>query len=197
MHIEQFVLAYRIEQDQIRAMLPGDFESLRPVLRINTEIQKTAETTAVYIEFNTPVSGHSKNGWLNIANWSSSNTDIECLKNNKTTVIRTPFFELTYTLVGMQGGCPAEKNNDGCFYLGNGLVFKPSEVIHENKEYCDSRFAWLFSDHDACGRSTGETLPAFREDKKTAYEPIELTAQNAAAIPCQQVLGNYVVIFER
>ena len=39
MKIEQFVMAYEAEQDRIRAMLPGGFESLRPVLRINTEIR--------------------------------------------------------------------------------------------------------------------------------------------------------------
>ena len=39
MKVEQFVMAYKIEQDRIRAMLPDGFESLRPVLRINAEIR--------------------------------------------------------------------------------------------------------------------------------------------------------------
>lgn len=36
--IEQFVMAYGVEQDRVRALLPEGFESLRPVLRINEEI---------------------------------------------------------------------------------------------------------------------------------------------------------------
>ena len=43
MKIEQFVMAYEAEQDRIRAMLPEGFESLRPVLRINTEIRDDRE----------------------------------------------------------------------------------------------------------------------------------------------------------
>ena len=37
--IEQFVMAYGVEQDRIRALLPEDYESLRPVLRINAELR--------------------------------------------------------------------------------------------------------------------------------------------------------------
>lgn len=39
MKVEQFVMAYKVEQDKIRAMLPKGFASLRPVLRINCEIR--------------------------------------------------------------------------------------------------------------------------------------------------------------
>ena len=38
MQIEQFVMAYHAEQDRLRALLPDDFTSLRPVLRINAEL---------------------------------------------------------------------------------------------------------------------------------------------------------------
>ena len=38
MNVEQFVMAYLVEQDRVRALLPEGFESLRPVLRINAEI---------------------------------------------------------------------------------------------------------------------------------------------------------------
>lgn len=57
MHIEQFVMAYKIEQDRIRALLPEGFTSLRPVLRINAEIR---DGQGVYVEFNTPVEGKGK-----------------------------------------------------------------------------------------------------------------------------------------
>ena len=39
MKVEQFVMAYKAEQDRLRAMLHEGFESLRPVLRINAEIR--------------------------------------------------------------------------------------------------------------------------------------------------------------
>ena len=39
MRVEQFVMAYHVEQDRLRAMLPRGFESLRPVLRFNAELR--------------------------------------------------------------------------------------------------------------------------------------------------------------
>mgnify|MGYP004513685255 CR=1 FL=1 len=39
MKVEQHVMAYEAEQDRLRALLPGGFVSLRPVLRINAEIR--------------------------------------------------------------------------------------------------------------------------------------------------------------
>lgn len=52
MKIEQFVMAYGVEQDRLRAMLPEGFASLRPVLRINAEIR---DGRTGYVEFNTAV----------------------------------------------------------------------------------------------------------------------------------------------
>ena len=52
MRVEQYVMAYSAEQDRIRAVLPEDYESLRPVLRINAEIRDGAEGD---VELNTAV----------------------------------------------------------------------------------------------------------------------------------------------
>ena len=38
---------------------------------------------------------------------------------------------------------------------------------------------------------------AFAEEEKECYGKLPLTAENAAAIPCRQVLGSYIVRFER
>lgn len=38
MKVEQFVMAYEVEQDRLRAFLPNGFSSLRPVLRIKAEV---------------------------------------------------------------------------------------------------------------------------------------------------------------
>ena len=190
--IEQFVMAYLIEQDRIRAMLPEGYESLRPVLRINSEIRD--EKTA-YLEFNTPVRCDGKRGWLNIGHWVSPEVRFE--RDNGAVAIDTPFLHLTYKGTGTMGGCPAEKDNDGCFFPGEEPSFRPKEIIENNKEFCDCEFAWSFNDGDAAGRSLGKTLPAFAQETANIYPHKELTADNAAAILCRQVLGAYVVRFSR
>ena len=184
-------MAYKVEQDRIRAMLPDGFESLRPVLRINAEIR---DEKSVYLEFNTPVAFENRRGWLNIANWSVEN-GLSFRREGKKVTISAPFFELIYQGVGIQGGCPAERNNDGCFF-GDG-TFRHNEKINENKEFCDCEFAWKFHETDACGKSEGKTIPVFKEEISANYERMALTAENAAAIPCEQVLGAYIVRFER
>ncbi|MBQ8734014.1 MAG: hypothetical protein IJY76_05945 [Anaerotignum sp.] len=123
MKVDQYVMAYRVEQDRLRAMLPDGFTSLRPVLRINAEL-RTGEKETLYLEYNTPVEGFGKRGWLNIARWESPTTEISYTKHEKSTTFHLPFLEITYTGVGLVGGCPAEKDNDGCFY---GDAFVPAE----------------------------------------------------------------------
>ena len=72
-----------------------------------------------------------------------------------------------------------------------------SEKTTAKTEFCDCEFAWHFHDGDAHGVSIGKTLPAVSEPETTSYAQQELTAENAASIPCQQVLGSYIVRFER
>ena len=203
--VEQFVMAYLIEQDRIRAMLPEGYESLRPVFRINTEIR---DDSVLYVEFNTPVEAGGRRGWLNIANWESTHDDISFVRNpaagdndgtgrKETVHITAPFFELTYTGTGIEGGCPEEKDNEGCYYIGNDIEFRPAETITENKESCDCSFAWKFHYGDAQGRSEGRTIPAYNTPQEKKYAAIPLSAENAAAIPCLQVLGAYIVRFTR
>lgn len=200
MKVEQFVMAYKVEQDRLRALLPKAFESLRPVLRINAEIRSVTDTDSglnnvYYIEFNTPVTGYGKRGWFNIANWSSSDNDISVYKNGRTTTFKTPFLEISYTAIGITGGCPAEKDNDGCFYSSE---FIPAEKIDAYREFCNCRFAWKFNKNDANGISTeGKSIPAFASESEITYKKEAPTPENAAKIPCQQVLGSYSVIFNR
>lgn len=126
MQVEQYVMAYGIEQDRIRAIIPEGFVSLRPVLRINAEIQDNSNG---YLEFNTPVEKDGNRGWLNIGYW-------------------------------------------------NEVQLK-------------------FTEKDAHGVSIGKTLPAYPQEPETTYPRDTFTAENAAKIPCRQVLGTYKVIFER
>lgn len=57
MRVEQFVMAYGVEQDRLRAILPDGFVSLRPVLRINAEIRDEKDS---YVELNTAVERNGK-----------------------------------------------------------------------------------------------------------------------------------------
>lgn len=101
--------------------------------------------------------------------------------------------------MGIEGGCPAEKDNDGCFFrdTDGSFIFRPAEKIDSNKEFCDCEFAWKFNDGDAHGVSIGKTIPAFFEESSRQYARQAFTAENAAAIPCRQVLGSYIVRFTR
>lgn len=199
MKVKQFVMAYKVEQDRVRALLPTGFESLRPVLRINAEIRDKGENETVYLEFNAPVEYQGRRGWLNIARWESPATEFSYTESGSTTTFTSDFLSIAWTGVGLQGGCPAEKDNDGCFFIDNGnLSFRPNEFINSRKEFCSCSFQWKFNPGDACGKSTdSKSVPAFMTEQMHTYEKAALTAQNAAAIPCQQVLGAYKVEFER
>lgn len=188
-------MAYEVEQDRLRAMLPEGYESLRPVLRINAEVRGGNQC---YVELNTAVRHDGKCGWLNIAHWQSPDDDIHFKHDGATTCFVAPFLRITFTHTGIAGGCPAERDNDGCFFLTpEGERLRPTETIASNKEFCDCDFRWLFTSSDASGRSIGKTLPAIPTPRQNTYPLQALTAENAAAIPCKQVLGSYVVEFER
>ena len=51
--------------------------------------------------------------------------------------------------------------------------------------------------HGTCGKSIGVTLPAHLEKVNTIYPSVAFTVHNAAKIHCNQVLGAYVVKFDR
>lgn len=194
MRIEQFVMAYNVEQDRLRAMLPEGFSSLRPVLRFNGEIRGGK---LGYLELNTPVEGFGKRGWLNIARWNGKVNAVSFVREERKVTFYNPFAEITFAPVGIRGGCPAEKDNDGCFYPSCGqYAFLPAEKITENKEFCDCSFRFLFPG-GAFGVSEGKTLPAFYEELETAYEKQPFTFETAGLIPCRTVLGAYTVAFER
>ncbi|MBQ7112863.1 MAG: hypothetical protein IJO10_01290 [Clostridia bacterium] len=194
MRIEQFVMAYNVEQDRLRAMLPEGFSSLRPVLRFNGEIRGGK---LGYLELNTPVEGFGKRGWLNIARWNGKVNAVSFVREERKVTFYNPFAEITFAPVGIRGGCPAEKDNDGCFYPSCGqYAFLPAEKITENKEFCDCSFRFLFPG-GAFGVSEGKTLPAFYEEPETAYEKQPFTFETAGLIPCRTVLGAYTVAFER
>lgn len=190
MHVEQFVMAYGVEQDRLRAILPEGFSSLRPVLRINAEIR---DGKTGYLEFNTAVQKGDLRGWLNIGFWD----DVPFAREGKTIRFCADFLEIEFTGVGIAGGCPAEKDNAGCFFMRPAEELRPPEPVTVKKEFCDCTFRWRFTPGGAHGVSPGETLPAYPSPQQTLYPKAPFTAQSAAQIPCQQVLGSYVVRFER
>ena len=188
MSVRQYVMAYGVEQDRLRAILPDGFVSLRPVLRINAEIVENR----AYLEFNTAVERNGIRGWLNIGHWEDVQFEVE----GKTTTFNNELLEISFTAVGLQGGCPAEKDNAGCYFLPDDEL-RPPEMITANKEFCDCAFRWNVNGNGASGRSIGKTLPAIPTEPKIDYPRQAFTVENAAIIPCNQVLGTYVVEFER
>lgn len=193
MKVEQFVMAYQVEQDRLRAMLPEGFESLRPVLRINAEI--LGEGDQIYVELNTPVAGYGKRGWLNVAHWGEEVFHYK--REGEQVTFYSPFLRITYTGVGIQGGCPAERDNDGCFFREETLTFLPKEEIASNRTFCNCSFAWHYGEQDAQGVSVGSaSLPAIPTAPQKQYDKQPLSAPYAASIPCEQILGSYTVTFE-
>ena len=83
MKVKQFVMAYGVDHDRLRAILPEGFRSLRPVLRINAEIR---DGGAGAVEFNTAVEAGGVKGWLNIGLWDQ----VPAAESGKTTVFETP-----------------------------------------------------------------------------------------------------------
>lgn len=189
MRVEQYVMAYGVEQDRLRAILPDGFTSLRPVLRINAEIR---DDTAGYVEFNTAVEADGVRGWLNIGFWEG----VPFTRQGKRVTFATDSLEISFTGVGIEGGCPAEKDNDGCFFLGAPTTLRKAETISSGKEFCDCSFRWKLAG-GAHGVSIGKTLPAYPTEVRTVYPREVFTVENAARIPCDQVLGTYMVIFDR
>ena len=123
MTVEQFVMAYGAEQDRLRALLPEGFASLRPVLRINAEV-RDGKTGA--LEFNTAAEKADNRGWVNIGRWD----DVSFTKDGKKTTFTPPELTISFTGVGIEGGCPAEKDNVGCYYLKDGtFTLVPAEKI--------------------------------------------------------------------
>ena len=115
----------------------------------------------------------------------------------KKTTFTLPELTISFTGVGIEGDCPAEKDNVGCYYLKDGtFTLVPAEKITANKKFCDCEFAWRFAG-GAHGVSLGKTLPVIPEEETTHYEKAAFTVENAAVIPCTQVLGAYQVTFER
>ena len=115
MTVEQFVMAYGAEQDRLRALLPEGFASLRPVLRINAEV-RDGKTGA--LEFNTAAEKADNRGWVNIGRWD----DVPFTKDGKKTTFTLPELTISFTGAGIEGGCPAEKDNVGCYYLKDGTA---------------------------------------------------------------------------
>jgi len=186
--VEQYVMAYRADHDEIKKLLPEGFESLRPVLRINAEIVKDEEygDEFINIEYNTPVAAAGKRGWLNLITWESGFAEIHCVKGTQATsfTICYPdgnFLDVDFKRAGVTGGCPAENDNDGTFYIDEILdetTFLEAEQIDSFKEYCDCEIEWHVPEYE------------FFEEKDDVV-------RYAMGIPVDEVLGAYVVEFER
>lgn len=75
-------------------------------------------------------------------------------------------------------------------------MLRPAEAIDQKKEFCDCEFSWEM-EGGAHGVSEGKNLHAVPTPAQKNCPKEECTVENAARIPCRQVLGTYRVQFER
>lgn len=90
-------------------------------------------------------------------------------RSGKTVTFKTDFLDISFTGVGIEGSCPAEKDNEGCYFLGQACEIRPFEPVSAKKEFCDCKFAWNFGQNDAHGVSLGKTLPAVPTEVQNVY----------------------------
>lgn len=91
------------------------------------------------------------------------------------------YMHLEFVPEGRSGGCPHEDDNDGCFYwdYNEGKYgFLEAEDISGKKEYCSCTLEWELPPANA-----------FYDDDERIRRFIKL--------PVQEILGAYVVDFER
>lgn len=209
--VRQFVMAYSAEHDEIKALLPEGFSSLRPVLRINLE---QIDGSCSRVEFNTPVEHDGIRGWLNMITWETGEapdrekqgeyireeakieieefasfdgrkafrTDVTISNDTMQETILT----IIHTLAGVTGGCPAENDNQGTFNLygtDGTATFREVEIADGFKEYSDCEFFWNVPDREI-------KVSQFDSDKN-------MLIRQAMYIEPIEVLGAYVVDFER
>lgn len=118
-------------------------------------------------------------------------------REGETVAFETDMLRISFTGVGIRGGCPAEKDSAGCYYpRALDYVLRPAEKIDSPKEFCDCTFNWLTKTGTG-GQSTGKCVPVFPTEPQVLYPRQMFSVTNAAAIPCKQVVGAYKVEFER
>ena len=67
-----------------------------------------------------------RRGWNMIENWEDAAFETD----GRVTTFRTEHLEVTFTGTGIEGGCPAERDNDGCYVCEDGWVtLAPSKVF--------------------------------------------------------------------
>lgn len=184
--VEQYVMAYRVDHERVKHLLTEAYTSLRPVLRLNIEIITGVAGQRIRAEYNTPVESAGKRGWLNLITWESDALEMHVAKEGKQTTFTlgekaAPFLNITFERVGKEGGCPKEDDNDGTFFVDattTQTVFQAAEQIDNSKEYCDCELSWAIP-----------TGPAFGAK--------EALVKAAMKLPNEQILGAYVVSFER
>ena len=85
----------------------------------------------LYLELNAPVEHQGRRGWLNVAHWGGGADALSFTRSGKTVRIEAPFLKLEYTGVGIEGGCPAERDNCGCFFrTEDGWILRPPGDDH-------------------------------------------------------------------
>lgn len=54
---------------------------------------------------------------------------MDFVRDGKKTVFRNELLEISFTGVGIESSCPAEKDNEGCLFIGESEEFRPAKKI--------------------------------------------------------------------
>lgn len=215
--VEQYVMAYRVDQEQVRNLLPEGFRSLRPVLRINVELLHDVAwlggKSFNRIEFNTPVECCGKKGWFNLITWEDDPDSIICgrdllgipklfaqitvEKTAKETKIAAKsrdftFLEMVFEKSGKEGGCPKEDDNEGTFHLRYVPKIGSKTSKAELLQTAFTPVEIIDQGKEYCNCTFQWHSPDF-QDMPFGYKAL----QQIQSIENKMVLGAYVVYFDR
>ena len=215
-HVEQYVTAYRVKPEQLAALLPEGYQSLRPVLRLNVELMRgvawLAGRSVQRIELNTPVEYRGKRGWLNLVTWednvdsvlagrdvygiSKLYADIAAVKTGPDLRVTAEqdgfrFLEISFHRVGVEGGCHKEADNEGTFYPR----YLPNPANREQADVNDTSFTTVESiegNKEYCDCDFTWQTPDF-QSMPAGFRMM----QAICGVEKQEVLGAYAVAFDR
>ena len=116
-----------------------------------------------------------------IENWEDAAFETD----DRVTTFRTEHLEITFTGTGIEGGCPAERDNDGCYVCEDGgVTLAPSKVFFCGVHAAAKKRLGSFS-HRA-RRELGETYkePAETSSPLVLYSLVlKRTEARTAAVP--------------
>ncbi len=176
-------MAYGAGQDICAPCCRRAFARAARVLRINAEVR---DKNGGALEFNTAAEKADNRGWVNIGRW-----DVFLYEGRQKDDLHAAGADDLVHRRRHRGRLPCGKGQRRLLLPKDGtFTLVPAEKITANKEFCDCKFAGALPEAARTEMSAfGKMLPAIPEEETTHYEKAAFTVENAAVIPCMQVLN--------